>query len=449
MGPMRVVAIASAAVLLGNATAVSSPAAAAPIPMILGAGAARTPRLAVDSQGRAVAVWSSERDAAPPIVQARVRPSAAAAWGPVERLGRGDYPSVAGDGRGDFVAVWGDASSDGAVGSAIYRDGNWEALPLKSTEVLAESPTVALNGRGDAISAWSRWSKALSSDKSVQAAGLAPGAAEWLSMSEVSPSGVEDFAPSVAIDPAGEATISWQRWTRDPTTSRVISASRAADGDWGIPVVLSPPGSFTGDVAIDAAGRATTVWWRQLGRGRATVEAASSAVSGGDWSRPVRVSGSRHGASGPHVVVDGEGSSLVVWESFDGHTDVIETSEHSLGGRWTTPQVISCARRASGLPQVAIDARGDAIVVWQAKTARHEQIQAVTRRGRAGRWSLPFAVSRSSSEAIEPEVGIGEHGTALVVWNAPVWIRSEIQSSVQAASVGPTPPADSACRTLG
>ena len=74
-------------------------------------------------------------------------------------------------------------------------------------------------------------------------------------------------------------------------------------------------------------------------------------------------------------MLDSEGNATAVWERWDGTDSVVESAYRPAGEGWQTPIDLSEPGGAQGSgeegeadassPQVAVDAHGDATVVWE------------------------------------------------------------------------------------
>lgn len=184
------------------------------------------------------------------------------------------------------------------------------------------------------------------------------------------------------------------------------------------PVDLSAAGqTATGpQVAVNSAGEAVAVWERSNG-GRDIVE-ASIRPPGGSFSIPVKVSRSGFGGSFPQVAVDDVGGAIAVWRHVDGKSSVVQSAMRPAGGRFSAPVTLSTDGLNAYLPQVAMNAAGDQIVVWQSESGRgfgSFVVQAAVRQV-GGRFSAPVTVSTAGQDGEGPQAAIDRDGDATVIW---------------------------------
>ena len=181
-------------------------------------------KIAVDPAGKAVAVWNRVRSFGAG-VEAAVRP-AGGAFGPVHELSRPiDDPSgtvhlggpvrVAVDGSGNAAAVWSERDAENRRVKGVFASlrpaggafGPSQALSRPGRT--AGAARVAFDGAGNAIAVWRRRSDGANRFQ-VQAA-VRPATGGFGAPQTLSEDGRNAFAPQLAVDPAGNATIVWRR----------------------------------------------------------------------------------------------------------------------------------------------------------------------------------------------------------------------------------------------
>jgi hypothetical protein len=81
--------------------------------------------------------------------------------------------------------------------------------------------------------------------------------------------------------------------------------------------------------------------------------------------------------SRPDVAVDADGAAVVVWERFN----IIWIAERPAGGTWGRPQNVSSLGRYAFEPGVALGATGSGLLVWHQFDGSNEVVQAAERPG--------------------------------------------------------------------
>ncbi len=408
---------ATALALLALATVGAANAAAAPgwLPAVNLSAAgrnAKSPQIAIDYLGDAMAVWDSGGT-----IRSATRRAGGAWSAPVDlspSRQHAESPQIAATSFLEAVAVWG---AGGRIWSATRNPawiGGW-SLPLVGVAG-GHEPQVAISSSAtsEAVAVWRH------GDGIWSASGI-PGNTErghfWDAPVRVSAAG--PFPPQVGIDREGDEVAVWI--LQDGSNRIVQSATRPRGGAWSAPVDLSPSGgSAVSDpqVAFDYHGDAVAVWAFEDG-GKYLVQSASR-PRGGAWSAPVDLSAPQRkmDAMDPHVAIDPRGDGAVaVWTFQDGINQTLQSAMRPRDGAWSAPVDLSTLPgRAISEPRVAFDHQGDAVAAWE----RGWSIESATR-PRGGAWSAPVTLSTPAHKAYDQdashlELAAGPHGDAVAVW---------------------------------
>jgi hypothetical protein len=115
------------------------------------------------------------------------------------------------------------------------------------------------------------------------------------------------------------------------------------------------------------------------------------------------------------VAVDKQGSGMVVWRQFLSSSRILE-SHRPAGKSWTKPVTISNTSRTSYDPDVALDARGSAVAVWQVRISTDDlprlEVHTASRPS-GGAWGTS---SRLDPDGLEPKIAMDGQGNATAVW---------------------------------
>jgi hypothetical protein len=197
----------------------------------------------------------------------------------------------------------------------------------------------------------------------------------------------------------------------DGSGSVIQSASRRAGGAWSSPVSVSTAVGVSSQIGLDKRGNAYAIW-EGFDSDSATLEAATK-PAGGAWSAPTEVSA--QGGSFAQIAVTPQGDAVAVWERYDGTNLRIQAATRPEGGAWSVPTDISLAGVSASIPDVGVDARGDAVAVWEQSD---HSVQASTRPA-GGTWSTPAAISEPGLDGTDfPAVAVDAKGDAVAVWGA-------------------------------
>jgi hypothetical protein len=125
------------------------------------------------------------------------------------------------------------------------------------------------------------------------------------------------------------------------------------------------------------------------------------------------------------VVMDGSGNALVVWNHNDPTTSVPDQvwwNRFTVAGGWGTPQQLQAGRRNEvSPPDVAVSPSGEAVAVWLRSpyggTPPQEIWAAAFLPGRSWQTPTPIEPADSLTWVYRPRVAMDARGNAIVVWN--------------------------------
>ncbi len=168
-------------------------------------------------------------------------------------------------------------------------------------------------------------------------------------------------------------------------------------------------------VALAPDGTAHAIWVEETGS--TFLLMAASRPRGGTWTAPVQVdTGSTTQDAEPSMAIDGRGVVVATWRDYlPGRTgSVIRTATLS-GGAWSASQDLSPATTHAFQPVVAVDARGDAAIVWSEDitltTGRHV---AGAQRPVGGEWTTADVTTGPGAGAVA--VAVAPDGRAVTFW---------------------------------
>lgn len=305
---------------------------------------------------------------------------------------------------------------------------------------LAQDPQVALDTRGDAVAVWIGSHVAGNVQGYVVMAAERRRARGWLPRFQLSPAGETALNPEIAVGPAGDAVAVWDGfWPAKPKRGAFVQASfrRKASGRWSRPVRITPVGmsdAGMAQVGIDGHGHAMAIWAVTPSGRRNRIEVSTLTIASGTWSRPVQLAHPPAGQAvwNPQLAVNARGDAVAVWHRpirggvpFGGRFAVVAAVKPAGPRPWRQPVVLGTEVHAQGqdsateevgCPQVAIDARGGAIVVWQGESGG-TIVPEFSSRVAGGRWRAPASISGTS--ALLPHAGMDSRGDATAVWAGP------------------------------
>jgi len=246
--------------------------------------------------------------------------------------------------------------------------------------------------------------------------------------------------PQVAVDPRGDAVAVWTQFDADDESLSIWS-NRFTTGDgWGGagPVETDSNDLLVPQVAMDTNGNAIAVWERFDGD-RSSIFSKRQTPTG-EWVELQDVETDDSGnAFFPQVAADAEGNAIAVWQQQTDGTRFDVWSNRYLAStrKWGDAERIEHEDAGDAeKPQVAMDGNGNAIAVW---------VQ--SGRGRAGIWSNRYVANTGWGNAAPigpsnlvsaraPQVAADPDGNAVAVWVQFDGVQDSVWSNRYAANGG-------------
>ncbi|HUX90259.1 MAG TPA: hypothetical protein VMV48_06165 [Gallionellaceae bacterium] len=364
-------------------------------PLETGVGFSSNPQIAIDANGNALAVWQQDGDATAAVrddIWANRYSASSGTWGTAvlietDNAGPAVSPQIAFDLTGNAMAVWlqsNGTSSQIRSNSYSAGSGTWgtTATIIEPVSLGASStPQIAIDANGNALVVWSRYDGTGTIMSNRYAAGSGWGAASVI--------GGAGGLPQIAIDANGNALAVW---SQSDGSNRNIWANRYSAGSgWGTAALIEWTGGDADNpqIAFDVSGNALAVWQQNSGFGTNERIWSNRYTAGSGWGGfPALIQtdisgGSTANAVEPQIVIDAaSGNALAVWVQPDGASDNtpdIWINRYTPGSGWGTTanlgQVrINTAGAPAGQPQIAIDANGNAVVVWYQSDGTNDSI---------------------------------------------------------------------------
>lgn len=363
-------------------------------------GDADFPQLALDSAGNALVVWE-QSDGTRRNIWTNRYTAATQGWGTAQLLETDDVsfanaPYIAVDTNGNGMAVW--EQSDGIRKNIWARrydgaSGQWEvASVIEASGEDANTPQVAVDANGVFIAVWRGYDGVVHQRYNLWAnryvAGVGWGSAALISNNTTDPGAISDAlvsrnvdTPHVAMDAAGNALAVWAQ-------DNSIYANRYTVGaGWGAAQLIESDVNWAAAaprIAMAANGNAYAVWeqYADTVLGDATPPFKNIMVNryvpslGWQSSTLIETNNTGH-AQTPQVAVDGFGNATVVWRQWDvTHYSIWSNRYFRASGQWDTAALIETDNTGDAInPQVAVDAAGNALVVWSQQDAARSSIR--------------------------------------------------------------------------
>ena len=398
-----------------------------------------TPVVGIDSAGNAVAVWQDDTNFP---TSANILGSIlmGETWSAPVTLSAGGIntsPQVAVNPSGNVIIVWENAASVSPITSVIQAFaftlpggfGSGTLYPSISTQIgpldLVSQPAVAINPSGQVVVAWTVGIVG-SYIQGVTGTVTASGATFSPPSPPISPAGTSD-SPIVGIDSSGEAIIAWINESIGP-------AVQATDFGSGIFFTSASFSIANLSIAVTPSKQAIVVWDTGLNNLEATV------FNGTSWSTEFAIQPSGSGTSeDPKAGVDDSGVATVVWSLIDGSSSFnIQMVTLNLPSVTPSAPKILSTRTYCTNPVVAVNPSGFAIVVWQNVSAPLSPSSTITLEAviiEAGTISsiTDLVTPTGPQNSALQQVAVNASGEAVVVWlyiSDPEFGRGEVFSAI-------------------
>ena len=133
-------------------------------------------------------------------------------------------------------------------------------------------------------------------------------------------------------------------------------------------------------------------------------------------------------ANFPQLSIDAAGNTFFAWQRFDGTEDRAQVSTLSAAGVFSAPVTISNAGEPAYDTQVGADAVGTAVVTYQRSDGTNARIRA-RRVDLAGGVTAVRTLSDAGQSAFSPELAVNAAGNAAVVWQRNDGVDDRVQIS--------------------
>ncbi len=291
--------------------------------------------------------------------------------------------------------------------AAAHAAATWQAVGVLSEAGAQEADAAMGSGGGAAVT----WVQSIAGHEVVQVAARQPFGGFSPAVG-LSPAAGEARAPQVAEDAAGDATVVWYASTG---ASFLVEAATVVDGIPSVPAQLSEAGqnAIFPTVAVNDRGAAIVAWARSNGANQ--IVQASFRPAGGSFGAPVNLSPKGQDAELPRVAIDAAGEATVVWSQSNGTPAVVEEATRSATGGFSKPVTLSDDTEGALYPFVAMNAAGDTAVTWIGSNGSGELAQVAVRPA-GGEFDQAVSVSAEGANAAYPQVALDGLGDPTVVW---------------------------------
>jgi hypothetical protein len=223
------------------------------------------------------------------------------------------------------------------------------------------------------------------------------------------------YEPHLAVDARGDAIVTALQ--SDNGTARIVSLAKGADSAWTGPVPVSAAETNVGwdtDLAANDRGEAVAAWTAP--DGPLWVARAARRRADGTWEPPENLGYADFEA--PYAAIDARGDAAVLWTRGSGMAQVYAELRPA-GGDWQPAVVLSDSGLGGAKAALAMNRRGDALTVWpEAAGATGVRFVSSFRDAAGTEWTAPSPLPFSPTLALTfdpPSIALDDQGNATVV----------------------------------
>ena len=289
----------------------------------------------------------------------------------------------------------------------------WSSFGVTTQVYAAQGATVADSGRQYRVVASNSVSSTVSDVAVLTVTAAATAPAFTIQPASVTITAGNNAQFTVAVSGTPTPTLQWQLSTNSGNNWSNITGATNTVFD----VTNAAKANIEPQFRAVASNSVSTV---NSSAATLTVNAAAKA-----WQPAVRVGAAIGGSDyTPQIAFDAAGNAIAVWQHLAtgmARTD-IWANRYIAGTGWGTPTLIeNDDTGTTSPPQLGVDAAGNSVVVWdQSNPSGFDKRIVANTFAPATGWGTARTISGNGNNAGTPKVAMSANGTALVAWNEGV-----------------------------
>lgn len=118
----------------------------------------------------------------------------------------------------------------------------------------------------------------------------------------------------------------------------------------------------------------------------------------------------------PQVAINAQGDAFVVWSQHDNATESIWANHYIVGTGWGTAERIETSDDRASTPKIALDDNGNAMAAWIAFDGNRGNVWA-NRFDKDAGWGTAELIESNNADSDSLSVAVDKRGSAIVVWS--------------------------------
>src|SRR6266581_4475733 len=324
-------------------------------------------------------------------------------------------PQVGFDANGNGFSLW-QTGNDLLVRRYNAASGTWgTTLTLDANANTITVPKLYVDASGNAIATW------VQSDgtaNSIWTSRYSAATNTWSAAVQV------DNLITIAVDPvatinaSGQAAIAWRQPAAGTTTPNNLMVARFTTA-WQAPALVE---TRTNDItaapsiAMDSLNNVQVVWTQSDGTAVSTYTNRFSAASG-TWGTATLLETGTAATSNAQVGFDQNGNGFALWQTSN---DLLVRRYNGATNTFAAAQTLDMSTTAITTPKLYVDASGNAIATWVQSNGTNNVVWSSLFLAATNTWSFARQLSSfTNAAAADPAAAINANGDAVVVWRQP------------------------------
>jgi hypothetical protein len=213
-----------------------------------------------------------------------------------------------------------------------------------------------------------------------------------------------------------------------------VQASVNTGSVWSAPATLTSA-SAAANIAVAPNGDVLAVWSFRTTNTYTPVEAQAAFFHSGHWGSVLTLSTNVYGNVSslglPSIAFDGSSQATVIWEQITNPSPIscaLEAETGNASSGLGSAKTISSAGTCFGWNKLAVNSTGQAVAVEGVPGILSGSVVAIGRDS-TGTWGSPVTIGVAGVyRQRQPNVGLGNEGTAVVVWLINGGVRYSVRS---------------------